>query len=317
MFHIVSNVLFDHAGHVVLGRAADGNLVVQPFMNSPKGGTAPRAKLVKTGPGVVIAAAWRRRVCHYATLDDDGLRIGITAGGFKPRLYRRPQHGIFPTSGTPKLPADLEPMLLPSRGVMFVDAAGELWSAPYEGPLEHVAGYVVKALSAPKLSTLLIQREPDGSWRAGVWEMNRLKDMYQRPEAGRQAFFGYGGLLIEDAANYLVALELKSSWLVIDKGTDHLLAPPAGFKVVGAVKTSLTRNMPALVCLDARRHAIVLVSRNNVIQQWSSAAAIVHVTVSAVRPHIAWVTEQGDLEIASLSSGQKLFRSAMDPGSTP
>ena len=38
---------------------------------------------------------------------------------------------------------------------------------------------------------------------------------------------------------------------------------------------------------------------------------------SADSRHIAWVTEAGDLEIASLTSGQKLFRSAVEPEGAP
>jgi hypothetical protein len=321
-FAIVSNVLFDYAGHVVLGRAAGGNLVVQPFTNSPKAKSAPRARLVKTGPGVVIAAMWRRRVCHSVTLDEEGLRIENSVADSETRFYKWPEDGIFPIGATPKFPANLEPILTPEPygSVMFVDAAGDLWNSPRNGPLEHVAGNIAAVLSGPKFSTLLIQRAPDESWRVLRYTFSRLPDIRlteirRQPEAGQRAFFGYGGLPTEKEPN-LLALELNSGWLVIDKRGDHLLMPPPGCTVVGAAAAPLTGGAPALVLLEENQREITLAGRGSMVTQWRTNTRIAHVTVSAVRPHIAWVTEAG-VEIASLTTGHRLFRSAIEPEAAP
>lgn len=307
-YKIVSNLLFDSSGRAVLGMSDSGNLVVQPFANSANAQTAPRPKFVTIRHGYPLAATWFNRSPIYAVTNTSGVWIERHSNDSERRRYEH-GGGAFPVHDS-----TLRPLLV-TRGYIgprqiheyvFADAAGDLWKSSDDQKLDVIGSGVAALALLPRYGRMSINRA-EGDWY--VWHVHSHSHLHRRAGAGDRAFFAYGGSLRHYMGHVVVALEMKDkSWLVIDGKAEYKLTAPEGCEVVGAARVPATSAQVSLVYIEQDRRGFTNTARTF---HRRTSAAIRHAVISPLHPNLAWVTTAGDLEVASIETGQTLFRSAI------
>jgi hypothetical protein len=310
-----SNLLFGHGGRALLARAAGGDLIVQPYANSARPRaqkSLPPPRQIAVPEQVLLAAAgWHRgKEPLYILAAEDGIyvRRGTSSSSFFPAA---PQQPIF---GSREQPADLQPCFPVStrgeNGVMFLDAAQNLWMTSGERQLEQMAASVF-AVRIDRGGPRVIRKAGD-SWAV----LRPLAAMDERliQDAGSGAFFGFGAP-DADAEHGLFAVELRNGqWVTVSSAGDRIVVPPPGCQVAGVVASSLMHGVPSLICLEADRRTISLVG-HGIVTLGRAAGNVVHLAANPMAPQIAWVLESGEAEVFSLKNGQRMFRSVIQEAS--
>lgn len=301
---ITSDLVFGNGGRVVMGRAPNGDLVVQPFGNfSRRVPTIEPAWIVPANGGRVLAAGWERGR-HPIVVFAEGDRIRVQRGQNPEwRVFGR-EGDLFPATDA----APLQPCIgVPSHsqllgGVLFIDAARQLWHVADTGGFGQLSENVFALRRSNQTYHWLRRFDTRWIFSSGLQGEDTIVD-----NAGSRAFFnfakpsdargGEGGIVALERAN--------GRYIALYDGVIEL-APPPGTIVIGASVWTWAKTEPALVWLEEDRRTITRGGRSGSHKLFESVAPIAHANLSAISPHLGCVTERGELAVISMANGTRL-----------
>ena len=297
-FSIVSNILFGNGGRVLLGRARDGHLVLQPYANSAKAkaqARVPPARLIEIPPDMtLIAAGWHKgRDPLFLLASAQGVHVchGSTA-----RAAWAPWPkgaGVLPAVGSVDEPGRLQPSFHHGHGVAFLDLHGTLWNITAAGRMEQIASDVAALRTEHGALRYILRGQND-------WVVDNTHRILS---PGSNAFYGMGGYAVE---------RNDGSWLMGYSRVQQKAVPPPGATVVGVAAAGMTHSWPALIAIESDQRTVIAIAYDRTVPVVRMPSPVVHASVSLVSPHLAVVMESGEVEVYSLKNRQRMFQSLLE-----
>lgn len=298
-----SRLVFGADGRRLFARGRSGELVIHYLPNSPMA-TAPRASRFWPAPDeLVLAADGRQKRIDVLTLRGSDLVL----------------HGLGPRGGRhrPDIVVSLPGV---ERPAVSLDALSQLFVQRDAGPLRalfvdaHDALWATHRLAAPVLARGVVatwQRHGEVAWvreadAGGGMVVEHLGTHADAPtphpthRARVPCFFGYAGLYTP-AMPGMLASPGAAGW-TIWRETDVLsVVPPAGSTVIGVSAPFRHDTEPWLFHVHDERHVSAVSGRTARTRRVTIAPSrITHATLSPYAPHLAYVTESGELTVWDL-----------------
>jgi hypothetical protein len=296
---IVSNILFGNGGRVLLGRARNGDLIVQPYSNSarPKAqAQVPKARRIAIPAGTtLIAGGWHKgRDPLFLLSAAEGIRV-CRGSSSHWRRSQWPKGGILPAVGSPEEPGQLQPCLSHGDGVAFLDHHGTLWNVTATGMIEQLTTEV-RAVRREH-GRLRYIRRGENDWV--------VDSAHRITLPGTSAYYGLGVYAVE---------QRDRSWRVGTTTKQESATPPAGATVIGVAAAGVTYGWPALIAIEADGRSVIAVRKDTTVAIVRTASMIVDAAVSSISPHLAVRLDSGDIEVYSLKNRQRMFQSVLEEG---
>jgi hypothetical protein len=298
----LADLVFSYDARRLLTLDVDGQLTAHFLPNSPFASYPPPARFRPSPGHSVVAAGQTRSGLEILTSDGEHLwrhELGPRGGsrrparrfpgGFAPALHRlSPLHVDGPT---------LSPTLV------LVDAAGAL-----------------RTVSADQQTTLA--RAPLALWRhlgSTVWATESTDGIELHAWAGHDepakteirgasgpVFFGYWGPYAPVLPG-MIAARTRTGWTVRADATEVTLLPSSEDRVIGVGAPFRNEREPCLLVIRERTK-IRSLGRRTSKSILTASAPIVRAVVSPYGPHVAYVTEAGELVVHDLLRDGDLVR---------
>lgn len=317
-----SNLLFSANGSKLLARTAVGGVVALPVPNSPRTDPGPALHYPAPPDTPVTAAGFVGRTVALVTAREGGALLH--------RGYRRSEGlhpGEFHPEGShgPFLPA---PSGAPLRACFA--AGGRLYAQDGEGSLFHLgaggAGGPAERIAGPLSAVAVGDRSAEAARdrpvfveiaRPGTAARVARLDEGGRPVtvlalegSGERAFFGWAGPLAHPEAGLVAVDEGYGRWTVLWAGGPTEIAVPEGARIAG-VWSHPRRREPGLVELELGRR-LRIHGAGWTEHRALAATEIEEIATSAAAPLAGWLAEAGEICVASLESGERLVRLALE-----
>jgi hypothetical protein len=307
-----SNLVFSRRGDKLFARGLGDSIVAYPIPNSPRAPSGRIKLYAGGGDGRSLAVCALGRGALILRDGPSGLAL-VHPGGAE----RFGGTIEAPGFARPAVDAGLEtlepyPMHGTPTSVQVRDGARALWRIQWHpdgrASAERVADEVI-AVTSNKESLVLLER-PAGGHSKGQWLLSlagaRRAPWKIVPHEPLRALFG-NAAEAGDPTFGLFALEGPAGeWHVSAGAREVLLVAPKDARVVG-VGWNAERREPGLVLLEGERRRLTLLGRNWERPLVRTPAPILHVSVSATTPHLAYATEH-ELGVMTVEPARLLAR---------
>jgi hypothetical protein len=297
------NVVLSQDGRRIFVRGADGSLTSLVFGNSPRAAVQPPARFVPPPDHTVVAAGWARgqKRITLATQTPDGV---LHMHLLTKRATAASSTWSFGALGENAPNGPMSLLYRAKDGAhCFHDAAHRLVRLQ-EGRAD-----------AEWINVIALNPGPGKLESGAIYQGDRVEIVVLEDgavEASREqvpvtlehvprVFFG------APPPRWLAAIEsAEGTWSLVGGGvrdaTREVWRVPAGLVVSGLVQTGWTPRRPSLVVLDASRGAVSLFRPDASEPITTSASPIVEIVVNAGASELAYVTEQGEVVVHSLTA---------------
>ena len=332
-----SNLLFAFGGSKMLARTNKKGILSYSIPNSSRALSA-KPKLFQSVYGNTIIAAGRIAKSTVAIsipdktpgfrLEHIGARTSVIdageylwEGSYQPAP---PDQELFPCIGFPSFPASTTKVwvLTPDRTLFRLHKRDD------GQRIATLRASRVEAITLLPSNRLAYVAWPDKEIPVASLEENPLKGrrllvslnehevetVQSLDQSGMGAFFGYGGSLGHEWMGFLAVEEGNNHWSIYLKEGIQTLVCPRGMTVVGIALAQLnTSNIqPVLVVLSGDRRVLTLLGSTGSRVLPRAPSPILHAAASPYGPLINYITEQGDVYVYSISTGEIIYRLTVD-----